>query len=583
MQPVAIAVSSTGIAYLLKTLLGNQIAAALRANLVAPDYSTPVPNFTWWAFGRVDELNISVSLTGGTLKSFTPMFTGYVQGPTDNSQFAVTMTATDLDVSYKWTEQYDEFIPHSQGAHYGPTTYPYDIAFDSFAVTAIFKMSVGASAYSLSYVSSTVQAGNVISKIPQGSVLNHQEGNVCSFATHVSAATAAQLSNIDFGKNLSGALTPIFASIASSGKLGPVEFDFLTPGDSGLVFPTGGGIQIGAKGSVLANGATYPATPPSGLALPPIPTGSPPPDVAYCIQDYEVNALFWGFNAAGALKTTLVSGDLADPQALETNTYQGGSLNNLFMKYPGQMMSGGLSAVVAPTVSFQAVYVFDQANLAEIQAAVGPTVWSQVGAALTEMINQTFSSQAGLEAELALLNSALPTYAPIIEQKVGRPGVVVTHTTQCVLNVLLNGLPTPVITFNVAQTFLMEQLQLGPSSNGTAQSVLFAFSQPIDNLPRASFVSSTIPGVNQGDFGDVWNALRPNWQNVLDQIGKAGLPLPHIPGFGFVFASSLVTVVPPVSGADGYLSVVASMTYSQEHLTQDVRLAIERQVSRAAA
>jgi hypothetical protein len=583
MQPVSVAVSSTGIAYLLKTLLGNQIAAALRANLVAPDYTTPVPNFTWWAFGRVDDMNISVSLTNGTLKSFTPTFTGFVQGPADNSQFTITMTATDLDVSYNWTEQYDEFMPHSQGAHYGPTTYPYDIAFDSFAVIAIFKMSVGAGAYSLSYVSSTVQPGNVISKIPTGSVLNHQEGNVCSFATHVSAATAAQLSNIDFGRNLSSALTPIFASIANSGKLGPVEFDFLTPGDSGLVFPTGGGIQIGAKGLVLVNGTAYPATPPPGLALPPIPTGSPPPDVAYYIQDYEVNALFWGFNAAGTLKTTLLSGDLSDPQALETNTYQGGSLNNLFMKYPGQMMSAGLSAVAAPIVSFQTIYSFDQASLAEIQAALGPTVWTQVGAALSEMNNQTFSTQVGLEAELALLNSALTAFAPTIEQKTALPSVVVTHTTQCVLNVLLNGVPTPVITFNVAQTFLMEQLQLGPSSNGTAQSVLFAFSQPIDNLPKATFVSSTIPGVNEGDFGDVWNALRPNWQNVLNQIGKAGLPLPHIPGFGFVFASSSVTVKPPVSGADGYLSVVASMTYSQEHLTQAVRLAIERLASRPAA
>ncbi|HEY0418863.1 MAG TPA: hypothetical protein VGC80_05025, partial [Acetobacteraceae bacterium] len=157
------------------------------------------------------------------------------------------------------------------------------------------------------------------------------------------------------------------------------------------------------------------------------------------------------------------------------------------------------------------------------------------------------------------------------EQHIGQQGVVVKHTTRCTLNVLVNNTPVPVITFDVAQCFIMEGLRLGLSSQGTAQSVLFGFSQPMDMLPSATFVWSSLPGVNQGDFGDIWNALRTNWQNVLAQIGKAGLPLPHIPGFGFLFSGATVTVMPPVGGADGYLSVLANMTYSASSLTPAVR------------
>ena len=82
------------------------------------------------------------------------------------------------------------------------------------------------------------------------------------------------------------------------------------------------------------NSKPYPGTPPADLALPPIPNGNPPPHVAYYIQDYEIDALFWGFFAAGVLQTTLEPGALKDPQALQTNTYKQTSFNNLWPEYP---------------------------------------------------------------------------------------------------------------------------------------------------------------------------------------------------------------------------------------------------------
>ena len=239
-------------------------------------------------------------------------------------------------------------------------------------------------------------------------------------------------------------------------------------------------------------------------------------------------------------------------------------------------MSAGLSARAAPAVLFQDVYQLTAANLPQIQAALGPTVWGEVGEELTGLSGMAFSSQTAFEQELGLVDSRLPTYAATIEQYAAQAGVVVTHTTRCVLNVLKDGQSLPVITFDVAQTFVMEGLGLGQSSEGTAQSVTFAFAQPMDSLPKASFVSSTIPGVDGGDFGDVWNALRPNWQGVFAQIGKAGMPLPRIPGFEFLFDQAEAAVKPPVSGADGYLSILADVTYAPNMLAPAARRAIAR-------
>jgi hypothetical protein len=589
MQPFSIAISQPGIQYLLQTLLGAQIAGALQDNLTTPDTSFQSPDFVYWVYNNIyetDYSNINVQLTGGTFKKFAPVFTSYVQGPDDNSLFTITMNAANVEVDYTWTEtftstrvDYTKAGKVPERPQSGGGSYPYSVVITNISITAVFRLAVGDGGYQLTYVSSTADPGNAQPNIPGNSILSLPQSGSCPFTTHVANLTTQQLANIDYGSCVARALKPIFASIADSGKLGPVEFDFLTPGDSGLVFPPGGGIQIGAAGGVTVNGVPYAAPAPPPLALPPVPTGSPPPDVAFFIQDYEVNALFWGFQAAGVLKTTLAAGNLKDPQALETNTYSGGSLNNLALKYPGLLMTADLAAREAPTVAFQTVYEFNAKNMQNIQEALGATSWGQFGNEIEGMNGMAFSSQSGLENELSLIDSALLTYAPTIEKCTGLSGVVVTHTTRCVLSVCPDKEnPIPVITFDVAQTFLMDGLQLGQSSSGTGtvQSVIFTFKQPMDAFPKASFVSSTIPGVDGGDFGDVWNALRPNWQDVFGQVGTAGMPLPHIPGFDFLFSQATVAVVPAQTGADGYLSVTASMTYSAEGLTPAVRQAIAR-------
>ena len=605
MQPVTVAISPTGIQYLIENLLGDQIAQALKSHLTAPNYNFQPSNFNFLPGGSAienDYSNISINITNGQIQSISPAFSGCAQGPDgDNSKFAITMTVNGLNVGYPngWEEIYDyqawtwnrggmKVKAYSDQNGHHDNRYDYSVAISGLAVQATFQLVASSGAYELTYVpsSASAHAGSPQPSIPGGSILNQQESGACGYSSHIASATVQSIGNMSWSSALSSALNPVFASIGESGQLGPVTFDFLDPSDTQPVFPSGGGIQLGAKGLVSVNGSAYPAPPPADLQFPPIPTGNPAPHVRYFVQDYEVNALFWGFFKAGALHTTLNPGDLGDEaSALETNTYENTNLRNLWLKYPGTVMSADLSARCEPTTAFQTIYQLNPDNISKIQAILPASLWADDSMALTALSSgagTTFSSQTGFETELGNIDTALLTYAPEIEQHAGMPGVVVTHTTRCILNVLHKNDWIPVITFDVAQTFVMQGLQLGVAAGSWSparrynppvhtQSVLFTFTQPSDAQPNATFVSSTIPGVDGANFGDVWEALSSSWMKVFEQIGKAGLPLPRIPGFDFLFQQAQVGVNAATSTADGYLSITANVSYAPEKLTPAVR------------
>jgi len=608
MQPVTVAISPTGIQYLIENLLGDQIAQALKSHLTAPNYNFGPSNFNFLPAGSAienDYSNVSINITNGQIKSLSPAFSGCGQGPDgDNSKFAITMTVNGLNVAYPngWEESYDyqawtwnrsgmKVKAYSDQNGHHDNRYNYSVAISGLAVQAIFQLVASSGAYELTYVpgSASAHAGSPQPSIPGGSILNQQESGACGYSSHIASATVQSIGNMSWSSALSSALNPVFASIGESGQLGPVTFDFLDPSDTQPVFPNGGGIQLGAKGLVSVNGSTYPAPPPADLQFPPIPTGNPAPHVRYFVQDYEVNALFWGFYKAGALQTQVTKDNIepqADQTALYTDTYAS-AIPPLDSNYPATWMTADLSAKAAPTTAFRTIYQINDQNLPSLQKALSD-IWTEVGAALTRLKDVTYSSQDGFEKELKIISKRLPVslepYEATIEQCAGMPGVVVTHTTRCTLNVVnADGSTTPVITFDVAQTFVMQGLKLGVAAASSwsparrynlpvhTQSVLFTFIQPLDGLPQASFVSSSIDGIDGGDFGTVWDGLYNNWQIVFNDIGKAGLPLPRIPGFDFLFQQAQVGVNAATSTADGYLSITANVSYAPEKLTPTVR------------
>jgi hypothetical protein len=82
----------------------------------------------------------------------------------------------------------------------------------------------------------------------------------------------------------------------------------------------------------------------------------------------------------------------------------------------------------------------------------------------------------------------------------------------------------------------------------------------MSDLTTATFISSTLSGVDGGDFGFIWNLiLQSVFANELAAMGQLGIPLPRIKGFDFLFDHATVTL------HQGYASVLTDV----QHVTDD--------------
>ena len=89
---------------------------------------------------------------------------------------------------------------------------------------------------------------------------------------------------------------------------------------------------------------------------------------------------------------------------------------------------------------------------------------------------------------------------------------------------------------------MLDNFTLGVS--GQTQTLRFAF-VTIPSATTTTFVSSTIRGINEGNFAMEWRtALEPVYALVVDDIGQKGVPLPRIPGFDFMLSGATVTIEP---------------------------------------
>ena len=85
----------------------------------------------------------------------------------------------------------------------------------------------------------------------------------------------------------------------------------------------------------------------------------------------------------------------------------------------------------------------------------------------------------------------------------------------------------------------------------------------IDDATTATLVSSKIPGISDKDFDSIWKfALHPVYRIETEKMAHAGVPLPFLQGFQFLFDRATVRLQP------GYADVLANMRYvgSQKHL-----------------
>jgi hypothetical protein len=202
-------------------------------------------------------------------------------------------------------------------------------------------------------------------------------------------------------------------------------------------------------------------------------------------------------------------------------------------------------------VQFKQIYDLTQANVLKLQKTLPEPVFKQ----LQTIVGAVFLDEPSFFAALvnALGQANADQYKTAIEVVAQVVGAVVTHSDQVVLNVIDAGNTIPVITFDVSQTDVLQAFQLGIS--GTTQTLQFVF-QIVAPLTTTKFLSSSIPGIDGGDFGFIWNfVLQPVYGNVVAAMGKAGVALPRMKGFDFLFDKASITL------ASGYAGVLADVKH----------------------
>ena len=96
--------------------------------------------------------------------------------------------------------------------------------------------------------------------------------------------------------------------------------------------------------------------------------------------------------------------------------------------------------------------------------------------------------------------------------------------------------------------------KLGFGKSNQAQTLTYAFTK-VDY--KATYKSSTIPNFPASDFGDmIWPVVgEPAYDKVLQKMGAAGVPIPIMRGFHFLFDQAELSI------QEDYLSILAQVDF----------------------
>jgi hypothetical protein len=568
LQGITVAISLSGIKYFTSVLLTGAITQALQ-KLAPPDKTVSVGDIMLSSSEGVSNWahDIKIYLSSGSLSSFNPQFTSLTQQ--ENGQFTLVMTASKFTAKYTWTEHYDNqtcglFGCHRVGDHVHET-YNYSMGIGTMTITIVYQFlfNSDSNSWQLKLISAKAASSDLTPNIPKGSIVNQEQASGC-FSTTFSSATETAVDTIDFSAPITNLIQPLFQSIPASGQLTEnIVFQFPL-GPSGLTFPNSGtsGIATGVTGDVTYKNKEGEVTAYSTTSAGTNPPQLPPPDIPannhlnYFISDYTFNALLWAYFMAGDLVMTATPGNVPVAADMNTSNYQNGKLHALYDLYQDNPMTADIKVLEPPAVHFQLVYDLTPASMATLQSQLPGDAFTKLG----NLKGEVFMDEPSFFKQLVnvLGETDADQYKTVIEAAAHNSYVaVVTHDIQVVLNVISNGNTIPVITFSVNETDVLQAFVLGVS--GTTQTLQFQF-QLMSDLTKATFISSTIPGIDGGDFGDIWNSVLQNvFANELAALGRNGIPLPRIKGFDFLFDKATITL------EQGYASVLTDV----QHVTDD--------------
>ncbi|HEX8085433.1 MAG TPA: hypothetical protein VF529_14160 [Solirubrobacteraceae bacterium] len=550
MQAITVAIGPAGISFFGQTLLASDLVGTL-SRLAPPNRGIDAPDFKTTGAGFSDQYSrIHIDLSNGSFSGFAPVYHELAQQA--GGKFQVGLSASNFNANYSWNETWHEYFciyqkfghctnddkrggPFAYGPHFGGL---------DVKVVLGFRYDQPSNAYAVDVVSTNANASGIAPNVPAASVIQNEDQQC--FSSHVSDATAGAVASIDFGRPIAALFGPLFKSIPASGHVTPdITYDFAV-GDAGLTFPGDHGLAVGVTGAVTYKGEKYPGKPPAALPVPPVPTDAN--HLRTYVSSYEFDALNWAFARAGLLTYTVTPHDVPDADLLKTKTYA--SRISAFKQYGNSAMHAVVSPRQPPTTSFQMVWEFGAAAMADLKQRLPTTVYAKLGG----VDGDNYVSQADLESDLTDAGVDQQWFATI-ERAAQVMGMVVKHDLQLKLVIEYGDAPQPEIVFDLVRTDVLQNLSLGES--GGAQTLKFDFKRVAAD---AKLVSTTVPKFDKADFGDtIWpNVGEPAYDKLLTDIGTGtGVPLPIMQGFKFLFEHAQVSV------QDGYVSVLAQVKFDR--------------------
>lgn len=553
MQAITIAIGKAGISFFAQQLLASKITQLL-GTLVPPDKSLSVQQID---ITYSTATNITVNLSQGSLSQFQPALSGSpVQQA--NGMFQLTINTGNFSAVYSWNEQYIyTYCYNDMGtiicdpAKNENNTYTYTQAFEllSLLVSLQFSFNSSNNAWQITVTGTQANATPGSPTIPKNSILQNQDPSDCGFSSHVDAATAQAISAIDFATPINALINGLIQTIPGSGNLGNgIVYNFST-GNDGLVFPNNDGIQMGITGGASYQGTAFAGPNPPSLPLPAPLSDTDLHHLNMYVSNYEVDALNWAFFQAGKLNTVVNAADLPDPGVLKVKTYVPSCPP--LQPYAGRAMQAQIQPNSAPVTAFQLVYELSDAVMAVLQNQLSTAVYND----LTGLQGNSYASEASLLSDLNLNGITDSSDITKIETAAQSMGMVVTHDINYTLTILDFQPTQPTISFNVKRVDILNNLNLGVGgANNQAQTMQFGFTNA---SWTETFISSTIPGLEGGVFDGLWaNAGEPQYANLMQDLGKNGVPLPIMQGFSFDFTNAELSI------QNGYVSILANVNYN---------------------
>ena len=552
MQAVTIAIGKAGTAKFLTRYVCVGLAAEL-ARMTAPAKTFTIPDFQSpdWGGGHNSYSNVHISLSSGTLAGFNPVFDSPKQEKA--GKYAMAFTAPTFKINYPdWHEWYDEeqcvlvnknmFCTHGKRDDH----FPYSPGVNDLKMAFNLALSYDDKDHTYKFTATdpTITPGTVTANIPGRSVVQNEDRGC--FASHVSESTSNMVSSMDFAGLIRDKCNGLLASIPASGHLtNDIVYEYAV-GDSRLSFPSDTGITVGVTGLVTYKGKEYPGEKPANLPVPPPPGDTDTHDVRIYLSSYEVNALHWAYQQAGLLTVTVHPEDIPDPQVLKVAKYV--QQVPALKPYKTRAMWATVAPVTAPLTTFQTVWIFNKTAMDALSKGLPASTYQNIKG----LAGNAYVDVKALNADLKDCGVTDGAEIATIVLATKSTGMAVAQDLEFTLTIQ-DGSPTqPVIVFTLERHDVLQKLGFGKSNQ--AQTLTYAFTK-VDY--KATYKSSTIPNFPASDFGDmIWPVVgEPAYDKVLQKMGAAGVPIPIMRGFHFLFDQAELSI------QEDYLSILAQVDF----------------------